>query len=89
MWSSSRRLRCVSRECNAGRDLILRKYAERVGDVNLQQRLEVYVNARTKYSELLKRYGVLGSSEVSTAKAAEMVGLRLPKTKNPNLDSGS
>jgi hypothetical protein len=89
MWSSSRVLLSVSCECTAGRDLLLRKYAERVGDVNLQQRLEVYVNARTKYSELLERYGVMGSNEVSTAKAAQMVGLRLPKTKNPNLDSGS
>ena len=76
---SSRVRFCVSKD-----SLLLEQFARRgVGNETLSQNLSEYMEAKKNFDLLIAKYEIFTSKEKSTADAAHLVGLAVPKLYVP------
>jgi hypothetical protein len=73
--------RSIVRKCRPA-DLLLDKFALKIGKPELSQQLSKYITARKAFIDLIEKYEVFAPKAASVEQAAKMVGLNLPKSKS-------
>ena len=60
--------------------LLLDQFAKKTNRPEISAKLAEYIEAKSQFDGLIDRYEIFAAKQVSTADAARMVGLQLPKT---------